>query len=183
MDVKRGLIIPDIFTQRYKYQTMMWIVSFSETGVTVKQGTRSWYTSSSLSHLEVGKLTVIFTGSVEKWASSGFLTDSAFDNYKLSGPPPPHRLLLDRSSNIGPLNKFKNCWNKSFRNSKILTLLYQKFSKLLISQRDMSGPSLGTLSNNRWSGSTNACSCSLGRTYIMIGMWRPINGTEIGSQQ
>jgi hypothetical protein len=71
---------------------------------------------------------------------------------------PPDHLLLDRSPNIGPLiscwelDKFKNCWNKSFRTSKILTLLYQKFSNLLISQQAMSGPRLGALSNNRWSG-------------------------------
>ncbi len=36
---------------------------------------------------------------------------------------------------------------KSFRTSKILTLLYQQFSNLLISQRDKSGPRLGALSN------------------------------------
>ncbi len=71
---------------------------------------------------------------------------------------PPDHLLLDRSSNIGPLlscwelEKFKNCWNKSFRTSKILTLLYQQFSYFLIFQRDMSGPRLGALSNNRWLG-------------------------------
>ncbi len=71
---------------------------------------------------------------------------------------PPDHLLLDSAPNIGPLisrwelDKFKNCWNKSFINSEILTLLYQQFSNLLISQRDMSGPILGTLSNNRWSG-------------------------------
>ncbi len=68
----------------------------------------------------------------------------------------PH--LLDSLPNIGPLisrwelGKSKNCWNKSFRTSKILTLLYQQFSNLLISQRDMSGPRLGALSNNTWSG-------------------------------
>ncbi len=50
------------------------------------------------------------------------------------------------------LDKFKTCLNKSFRTSKILTLFYQQFSNLLISQRDMSGPRLGALSNNRWSG-------------------------------
>jgi hypothetical protein len=71
---------------------------------------------------------------------------------------PPDHLLLDRSPNIGPLlshwelGKFKNCWNKSFRTAKILTLLYQQFLNLLISQQDMSGPRLGALSNNRWSG-------------------------------
>ncbi len=69
----------------------------------------------------------------------------------LSNLPHDH-LLLDSVPNIGPLisrwelNKFKNCWNKSFRTSKILTLLYQQFSNLLISQRDMSGPRLGA----RW---------------------------------
>jgi hypothetical protein len=52
------------------------------------------------------------------------------------------------------LGKFKNCWNKSFRTSEILTLLYQQFSNLLISQRNMSGPRLGELSNDRWSGGT-----------------------------
>jgi hypothetical protein len=62
------------------------------------------------------------------------------------------------SPNIGPLisrwelHKFKNCWNKNFRTSKILTLLYQQFLNLLIYQHDMSGPRLGALSNNRWSG-------------------------------
>jgi hypothetical protein len=68
----------------------------------------------------------------------------------------PHdHLLLDRSPNIGPLIsrwelvKFKNCRNKSFRTSKILTLLYKQFSSLLISQRDMKGPRLGALANNR----------------------------------
>ncbi len=44
---------------------------------------------------------------------------------------------------------FKNGRNKIFRTSKILTLLYQQFSNLLISQQDMSGPRLGALSNNR----------------------------------
>jgi hypothetical protein len=71
---------------------------------------------------------------------------------------PPDHLLLDSAPNIGPLisrwelEKFKNCWNKSFETSKILTLLYQQISNLLISQRDMSGPTLGALSNKRWSG-------------------------------
>ncbi len=71
---------------------------------------------------------------------------------------PPDHLLLDRYPNIGPLisrwelDNFKNCWNKSFRTSKFLTLMYQQLSNLLISQRDMSGPRLGALSNKRWSG-------------------------------
>ncbi len=42
---------------------------------------------------------------------------------------PPNHLLLDRSSNIGPLisrwelGQLKNCWNKRFRTSKMLTIL------------------------------------------------------------
>jgi hypothetical protein len=69
---------------------------------------------------------------------------------------PLNRLLLDNAPNLGPLisrwelDKFKNCWNKSFRTFKILTLLYQQFSNLLISQRDVSGPRLGVLSKNSW---------------------------------
>jgi hypothetical protein len=74
------------------------------------------------------------------------------------GLVPPDHLLLDRPPKIGPLisrwklDEFKNCWKKSFRTSKILTLLYQQFSNLLIFQQDMSCPRLGALSNNRWSG-------------------------------
>jgi hypothetical protein len=47
---------------------------------------------------------------------------------------PCDHLLLDMSPNIGPLiscwelEKFKNCWNKSFTTSRILTILYQQFS-------------------------------------------------------
>jgi hypothetical protein len=42
---------------------------------------------------------------------------------------PPDHLLLDSAPNIGPLipwwklDKLKNCWNKSFRTFKILTLV------------------------------------------------------------
>ncbi len=80
---------------------------------------------------------------------------------------PPDHLLLDSAPNIGPLisrwelDKFKKCWNKSFRTSKIMTLLYQQFSNLFISQWDMSGPRLGALSNDRWSGSTVWCTKKL----------------------
>ncbi len=61
-------------------------------------------------------------------------------------------LILDHSYLVVELDKFKNCWNKFFRTSKILTLFYQQFLNLLISQRDMSGPRLGTPFNNRCSG-------------------------------
>ncbi len=60
--------------------------------------------------------------------------------------PSHDHLLLDSAPNIGPLishwelDKFRNCWNKSFRTSKILTHLYQQCLNLVISQRDMSGP-------------------------------------------
>ncbi len=77
---------------------------------------------------------------------------------KLSLRSCPDHLLLKSVPNLEPLisrweiNKFENCWNRSFRTAKILTLLYQQFLNCLISQQDMSGPSLGTLSNYRWSG-------------------------------
>ncbi len=79
-------------------------------------------------------------------------------NDRKSSLIPRDHLSLDRSPNIGPLislwelDKFKNCSNKSFRTSKILTLLHQQVSHLLFSQRDMSGPRLRELSNDRWLG-------------------------------
>ncbi len=122
---------------------------------------------------------------------------------------PFDHLLLDRSPNIRPhisrweLDKFKNCWNKSFRSSKILTLLYQQFSNLLISQRDMSSPRLGALSYNRWFGGiwwrfyfvlkeicpvndSNRLFCYVsGRTHVSSppSRWRPSGapGTRRGS--
>ncbi len=77
----------------------------------------------------------------------------SLENWPIKHQLPSDLILLNRSPNIGPLmsrwelEKFKNCWNNSFRTSRILTLLYQKFSNLLISQWDMSGPRLGALSN------------------------------------
>jgi hypothetical protein len=82
---------------------------------------------------------------------------------------PPNHLLLDGSPNIGPLisrwelDKFKICWNKSFRTSKLLTLLYQQVLNLFISQRDMSGPRLGALPNNRWSGVSSKAMIVMGQ--------------------
>jgi hypothetical protein len=69
-------------------------------------------------------------------------------DHLLLGSAPNIELLISRWE----LEKFKNCWSKSFRTSKILTLLYQQFSNLLISQRDMNGPRLRAQSNNGWSG-------------------------------
>ncbi len=51
---------------------------------------------------------------------------------------PPDHLFLGRSPNIGPLifrwdlDKFKNCWNKSFRTSKIVTRVCQQFFELIV---------------------------------------------------
>ncbi len=69
----------------------------------------------------------------------------------------PDHLLLDSAPDLGPLiarwevNKFENCWYKSVR-ILVLQILFQQFLNLSSSQRDMSGPILGDLSNNRWSG-------------------------------
>ncbi len=73
---------------------------------------------------------------------------------------PSDHLLLDSAPNLGPLisrwetNKFENCWYESVRILEVLKLLFQQFLNLSNSQRDMSCPILGALSNNRWSGST-----------------------------
>jgi hypothetical protein len=71
---------------------------------------------------------------------------------------PPDHLLLDSAPNLRPLisrweiNKFKHFWYKSVRILEALKLLFQQFLNLSSSQRDMSGPRLGALSNNKWSG-------------------------------
>ncbi len=73
---------------------------------------------------------------------------------------PADHLLLDSALNLGPLisrweiNKFENCSYKSVRILEVLKFLFQQFMNLSSSQRDMSGPILGALSNNRWSGGT-----------------------------
>ncbi len=64
---------------------------------------------------------------------------------------------MDSAPNLGPLisrweiNKFDNCWYKSVRILEALKLLFQQFLNLTSSLRDMNGPILGALSNNRWS--------------------------------
>jgi hypothetical protein len=73
---------------------------------------------------------------------------------------PPDHLLLDSVPNLGPLiscweiNKFKNLWNRNVRILEVSKLLFQQFLNLPSSQEDMSGPILGALCNNRWSGGT-----------------------------
>jgi hypothetical protein len=74
---------------------------------------------------------------------------------------PPDRPILDSASNLGQLifrweiNKFKNCWYNSVRILEFLKLLFQQFLNLSSSQRDMSGPILGHLSKDRWSGGSS----------------------------
>jgi hypothetical protein len=73
---------------------------------------------------------------------------------------PPDHLFSGSALNLGPhtsrweINKFENCWYKSVRILEVLELLFQQFMNLSSSQRDMSDPILGDLSNNGWSGDT-----------------------------
>ncbi len=70
----------------------------------------------------------------------------------------PDHPLLDSAPNFGPLispweiNKFENCWYKKVRILKVLKILFQQFFIMSCSQKDMSGPMLGDLSNKMWSG-------------------------------
>jgi hypothetical protein len=61
-------------------------------------------------------------------------------------------LILDPLISCWETDKFKNCWYKSVRILEVLKLLFQQFLNLSSSQRDVSDPILGALSNNRWSG-------------------------------
>ncbi len=82
------------------------------------------------------------------------VTGTQYCNLKV----PPDHPLLNSVPNLGQLisrweiNKFENCWYKSVRILEVRKLLFQKFLNLSSSQRDMSGPILGVLSNDRWSG-------------------------------
>ncbi len=67
-------------------------------------------------------------------------------------------LTLDHSSRW-VINKLENCWYKSVRVLEVPKLLFQQFLNLSSTQRDMGGPILGALSNNRWSGGTSTESC------------------------
>jgi hypothetical protein len=60
-------------------------------------------------------------------------------------------LTLDHSNLVGKLSSSKDCRYESVRMLEVLKLLFQQFLNLSSSQRDMSGPILGTLSNGRWS--------------------------------
>ncbi len=63
---------------------------------------------------------------------------------------------MDSAHNLGPLisrweiSKFENCSYKSVRILEVLKLLFQQFLNFSSSQRDVSGPILADLSNNRW---------------------------------
>ncbi len=69
----------------------------------------------------------------------------------------PDHQLLDSVPNLGPLisrweiNKIENFWYKSVRILKgskaFVSAIFESSS-----QQDMSGPMLGDVSNNRWSG-------------------------------
>ncbi len=99
----------------------------------------------------------------------------------------PNHLLLDSAPKIGPLifrwelDKFKNCWNKSFITSRIMTLLYQQFLNLLVFQWDMSGPRLGELSNNRWSG--GICFTNRFRIWTIIWVKKERESTGCGHER
>ncbi len=60
-------------------------------------------------------------------------------------------LILDHSFLVGKLTSSKIADTK-VKILEVLKLLFQQFLNLSISQRDMSGPILEDLSNNRWSG-------------------------------
>jgi hypothetical protein len=71
---------------------------------------------------------------------------------------PPDHPLLDSAPNREPLiscweiNKFENCWYKNDMILEVLKLFFQQFLNFPSSTWVMSGPILGGLSNNRWSG-------------------------------
>ncbi len=77
---------------------------------------------------------------------------------QVSNQVTPDHLLLDSAPNLVPLisrreiDKFENCRYRSVRILEVLKLWFQQFLNLSSSQRDMSGPRLGALSNNRWLG-------------------------------
>jgi hypothetical protein len=64
-------------------------------------------------------------------------------------------LILDHLYLVGKLTCSKIADTKvRVRNLKVVKLLFQQFLHLSSSQRDMNGPILEAVSNNRWSGGT-----------------------------
>jgi hypothetical protein len=110
----------------------------------------------------------------DRWHLAGFLGLHCWPIHSTSDSPielwlwiwrlsvfiPPDHLLLDSAPNLGPLisrwkmKKYENSWYKSVRILEALKLLYQQFLNLSSSQRDMSSPILGALSNNTLSWGT-----------------------------
>ncbi len=82
----------------------------------------------------------------------------------------PDHVLLDSAPNLGPLisrweiNEVENWWYKSVRILEVLKVMFQQLLNLSGSQRDMSGPILGDLSKNRWSGGIHAA----GNSWIAL---------------
>jgi hypothetical protein len=64
-------------------------------------------------------------------------------------------LILDHSYLVVKLKSSKIAYTKSVRILEVLKLLFQQFLNLSSSQRDMSGPIIGDLSNNRISGGSD----------------------------
>jgi hypothetical protein len=103
----------------------------------------------------------LFSNTLISWYIFNWLSSYPYSNvltFQRSTMLHPDHLFLDSAPNIGPLisrweiNKFENCRYKSVGILEVLKLLFQQFLNLSSSQRDMSGPILGDLSNNRWSG-------------------------------
>ncbi len=74
-------------------------------------------------------------------------------------------LILDHSYLVGKLTGLKIA-HTSVRILKVLKLLFQQFSNLSSFHQGISGPILGALSNNRWSGGT------ISVTHYKTSLWR-----------
>jgi hypothetical protein len=100
-------------------------------------------------------ITYVDHNNAKTWTACSWLPLNWLKEYT-----PDHLFLDRRAPNLRPLisrlemNKFKNCWYKSVRFLEVLKLLFLRFLNLSNSQRDMSGPRLGTMSKNRRSGGT-----------------------------
>ncbi len=148
-----------------------WVITFVVTCPLLLQGSYTVYGSNSrdrygfISYFfrdlhSIYFLTILVSYFIFVGLSRGRREKSCFQNHRNSQHcrlVPPDNLLLDSAPNLGPLisrwefNKFENCWYKSVRISEVLKLLFQQYLNLSSSQRGMSGPISGDLSNNRWS--------------------------------